>query len=71
LLAHVTHPDEESEEADHDQQLIEPGTHPVHDLKYYLKTVCNKMPESVHGFYFLDVAKIEILLNGEKLFFYF
>lgn len=31
LLGHVTHPNEKSNEANHDKQFIKPGTHPVHD----------------------------------------
>jgi hypothetical protein len=53
LLAHVIHPDKKSDEADYDEQLIEPWTHPVHDLKDELKKACDEMPERVHGLLFL------------------
>ena len=59
LFAHVIHPDEKGNEADDDEQLVKPGTHPVHDLKNELEKICYKMPEWVHDFLFL-VGQINI-----------
>jgi hypothetical protein len=48
LLAHVIYPNEKSDEANGNDQFIEPGTHEIHDRKNSLKTSCNKVPECIH-----------------------